>query len=87
MCRYRKPPPRVPERTGLVAEVGRKLGGGVCNREAFTQGKLGKGGRSTGSGCAAYSSYTVRGARAYDPLSQLYNTDFYFRDFVTHQTG
>ena len=26
-------------------------------------------------------------ARAYDPVSQLYNTDFYFRDCVTHQTG
>ena len=29
----------------------------------------------------------MRGARAYDPVSQLYNTDFYFRDCVTHQTG
>ena len=29
MRRYRKPPPRVPERTGLVAEVSLKWGGGV----------------------------------------------------------
>ena len=44
--------------------------------------------RATGAGaCAAYSTYTAGRLHTHDPLSDLYNTDFYFRDCVTHLTG
>ena len=43
--------------------------------------------RATGGACAAYSTYTAGRLHTHDPLSDLYNTDFYFRDCVTHLAG
>jgi hypothetical protein len=43
--------------------------------------------RATGGACAAYSTYTAGRLHSHDPLSELYNTDFNFRDCVTHLTG
>ena len=43
------------------------------------------GGRAAGRACVAYGTHSVRRVRAYDLLSDLYNTDSYFRDCVTHQ--
>ena len=44
--------------------------------------------RATGAGaCAAYSTYTAGRLHTHDPLSDLYNTDFYFRGCVTHLAG
>ena len=43
--------------------------------------------RATGGACAAYSTYTAGRLHTHDPLSDLYNTYFYFRDCVTHLAG
>ena len=39
----------------------------------------------SGRACVAYGTHTARRVRAYDLLSDLYNTDSYFHDCVTHQ--